>query len=164
MRSDIASMLADLHPAFLRFPGGCYVEGGNYLRNAFRWKDTVSGIADRPGHLNDMWSYWSSDGLGYHEFLQLSEDLGAEPLFDVNVGMSHKEVEPMDHMDMWVQDALDAIEYANGPANGAHFVRRTATPRPSTLNISRSATRTLAPTTKPATRSSTRRSRINIPT
>jgi hypothetical protein len=65
MRSDIASMLAGLHPAFLRFPGGCYVEGGNYLRNAFRWKDTVSGIADRPGHLNDMWSYWSSDGLGY---------------------------------------------------------------------------------------------------
>jgi alpha-L-arabinofuranosidase len=135
MRSDIASMLAGLHPAFLRFPGGCYVEGGNYLRNAFRWKDTVSGIADRPGHLNDMWSYWSSDGLGYHEFLQLSEDLGAEPLFDVNVGMSHKEVEPMDHMDMWVQDALDAIEYANGPVTSKWGALRAKNGHPAPFNL-----------------------------
>ncbi len=135
MRADIASMLADLHPAFLRFPGGCYVEGGNYLRNAFRWKDTVSDIAARPGHLNDMWSYWSSDGLGYHEFLQLAEDLGAEPLFDVNVGMSHKEVEPMDHMDMWVQDALDAIEYANGPVTSKWGALRAKNGHPAPFNL-----------------------------
>ena len=135
MRADIASMLVDLHPAFLRFPGGCYVEGGNYLRNAFRWKTTVTDIADRPGHLNDMWSYWSSDGLGYHEFLQLSEDLGAEPLFDVNVGMSHKEVEPMDHMDMWVQDALDAIEYANGPVTSKWGALRAKNGHPAPFNL-----------------------------
>ena len=82
-----------------------------------------------------MWSYWSSDGLGYHEFLQLAEDLGAEPLFDVNVGMSHKEVEPMDHMDMWVQDALDAIEYANGPVTSKWGALRAKNGHPAPFNL-----------------------------
>jgi len=56
-------------------------------------------------------------GLGYHEYLQLAEDLGAEPLFVINCGMSHKEIVPMDQMQEYVQDALDALEYANGPVN-----------------------------------------------
>lgn len=115
MRPDVAEMLAQLKPGFLRFPGGCYVEGGNYLRNAFRWKTTLGDISERPGHLNDMWSYYSTDGLGFHEFLQMAEDLGAEPMYSINAGMAHRESEPMNRMDIWVQEAMDAIEYANGP-------------------------------------------------
>jgi alpha-L-arabinofuranosidase len=133
MRQDLAQMLADLKPAFMRFPGGCYVEGGDYLRNAFRWKTTVQDIAQRPGHLNDTWAYYSTDGLGFHEYLQLAEDLGAEPLFTVNVGMAHRESEPMERMNAWVQDALDAIEYANGPVTSkwVRCARKTGTPSPS---------------------------------
>ena len=77
-RKDLAQMLADMKPAFMRFPGGCYVEG-NELGHAFRWKKTIGDVAERPGHYN-LWGYWSNDGLGYHEYLQLCEDLGAEPL------------------------------------------------------------------------------------
>lgn len=112
LRADLAHMLADLKPAFVRFPGGCYVEG-NKIANAFRWKDSIGDIARRPGHWN-LWGYRSTDGLGYHEYLQMCEDLGAEPLYVINCGMAHEDFVPMDKMGPWVQDALDAIEYANG--------------------------------------------------
>jgi alpha-L-arabinofuranosidase len=115
-RKDLTQMIADMHPSFIRFPGGCYVEG-DQLRDAFRWKKSIGDVAERPGHYN-LWGYYSSDGLGYHEYLQLCEDIGAEPLFVINCGMSHsKDPVPMDKMDEYVQDALDAIEYANGPAD-----------------------------------------------
>ena len=113
LRADLMEMLAATKPAFVRFPGGCYVEGDE-LKNAHRWKDTVGDIAQRPGHWN-LWGYRSTDGLGYHEYLQMCEDLHAEPLFVINCGMAHKDHVPMDQMGPWVQDALDAIEYANGP-------------------------------------------------
>jgi alpha-L-arabinofuranosidase len=115
LRPDLAEMLADLKPAFNRFPGGCYVEG-NRLANAFRWKNSIGDLAERPGHWN-LWGYRSTDGLGYHEYLQLSEDLGAEPLFVINCGMAHEDSVPNDKLGPWIQDALDAIEYANGPAD-----------------------------------------------
>jgi alpha-L-arabinofuranosidase len=135
MRADVAEMLAQLKPGFLRFPGGCYVEGGNFLRNAFRWKSTIGDISERPGHLNDMWSYYSSDGLGYHEYLQLAEDLGAEPLYTVNVGMAHRETEPMSRMNPWLQDALDAIEYANGPVTSKWGAVRAKNGHPVPFNL-----------------------------
>lgn len=116
LRADLALMLSNLAPSFVRFPGGCFVEG-NYLSNAFNWKKSIGDIAERPGHLNDVWGYYSSDGLGYHEYLQMCEDLGAEPLFVINCGMAHNETVPLDQMTNWVQAALDAIEYANGPTN-----------------------------------------------
>ena len=115
LRSDLAEMLADLKPSFNRFPGGCYVEG-NRLANAFRWKNSIGDLAERPGHWN-LWGYRSTDGLGYHEYLQLCEDIGAEPLFVINCGMAHEDSIPNDKLGPWIQDALDAIEYANGPAN-----------------------------------------------
>lgn len=114
LRSDLAEMLVGLQPAFVRFPGGCWVEGDT-MRESYRWKETVGPLQERRTQWN-IWGYWATHGLGYHEYLQLCEDLKAEPLFCVNVGMSHKEVVPMDHMGEYVQDALDAIEYANGPA------------------------------------------------
>lgn len=114
LRNDLAELIADLKPAFVRFPGGCYVEGGDLLRDAFRWPTTVGDIATRPGHRNAAWGYWSTDGLGFHEYLQWCEDLGAEPLFVVNCGLSHKESVPLDQLGPWIQEALDALEYANG--------------------------------------------------
>jgi alpha-L-arabinofuranosidase len=135
LRPTLAQMLADLKPAFLRFPGGCYVEGGDYLRYAFRWKTTVGDISERPGHLNDIWDYYSSDGLGFHEYLQMAEDLGAEPLYNVNVGMAHREAEPMERMSEWVQEALDGLEYANGPVTSKWGALRAKNGHPAPFNL-----------------------------
>uniref|UniRef100_A0A0E0MC35 non-reducing end alpha-L-arabinofuranosidase n=1 Tax=Oryza punctata TaxID=4537 RepID=A0A0E0MC35_ORYPU len=68
-RKDLIYMLLELRPQFLRFPGGCFVEG-DWLRNAFRWRETVGPWEQRPGHFGDVWNYWTDDGLGYYEFLQ----------------------------------------------------------------------------------------------
>jgi len=114
LRPDLAEMLAGLRPSFVRFPGGCWVEGDE-LKWAYRWKRTIGDVAQRVPLWN-LWKYYATHGLGFHEYLVMCEDLGAEPLFVINVGMSHRENVPMDKMQEWVQDALDAIEYANGPA------------------------------------------------
>ena len=113
LRADLAEMLVGMKPAFVRFPGGCWVEG-NTMRESYRWKETVGPLQERRTQWN-IWGYWATHGLGFHEYLQLCEDLHAEPLFCINVGMSHKENVPLDHMGEYVQDALDAIEYATGP-------------------------------------------------
>ena len=134
LRPDLAAMLTNLAPAFVRFPGGCFVEG-DYLTNAFRWKKTVGDIADRPGHWNAVWNYFSSDGLGLHEYLQMCEDIGAEPLFVINCGMAHNEVVPLGQMDEYVQDALDAIEYANGTTNSTWGALRAANGHPEPFNL-----------------------------
>ena len=134
LRPDLANMLTNLIPAFVRFPGGCYV-CGDYLTNAVRWKKSIGDISTRPGHWNGVWNYFSSDGLGQHEYLQLCEDLGAEPLFVINCGMAHNEVVPLDQMGPWVQDALDAIEYANGPTNSTWGALRAANGRPAPFNL-----------------------------
>ncbi|MCX6133766.1 MAG: hypothetical protein NTU47_08140 [Ignavibacteriales bacterium] len=112
LRSDLATMLLDMKPAFVRFPGGCWVEGDN-LRLSYRWKQTIGDVADRRYQYN-IWQYFSTNGLGFHEYLQMCEDLGTEPLFVINCGMSHTETVPLRDMKPWVQDALDALEYANG--------------------------------------------------
>ena len=134
LRADLAEMLNGLGPAFVRFPGGCYVEG-NRLANAFRWKPSIGPIADRPGHLNDVWGYRSTDGLGYHEYLQMCEDLGAAPLFVINCGMAHQDVVPMDRMSEFVQDALDAVEYANGAVTTPYGAMRARNGHPEPFNL-----------------------------
>jgi len=124
LRRDLAEMLKAMKPAFVRFPGGCFVEGDR-LPNAFRWKNSIGELVDRPGHWN-LWGYRSTDGLGYHEYLQMCEDLDAEPLFVFNCGMSHEQQWPGPNKKVasppdpaeFLQDALDAVEYANGPADG----------------------------------------------
>jgi alpha-L-arabinofuranosidase len=121
LRIDLAEKIQALEPKFLRFPGGCFVEGFT-LDNTYKWKKTIGDIAERPGHMG-MWNYYSSDGLGFHEFLQWSEDLDAEPLYVVNVGISHTlenavgdyTTVPLTEIEPWIKDVLDAIEYANGP-------------------------------------------------
>ncbi|KAK1354973.1 hypothetical protein POM88_048229 [Heracleum sosnowskyi] len=83
-------MVADMKPGFIRFPGGCFVEG-EWLRNAFRWKETVGPWEERPGHFGDVWNYWTDDGLGHFEFFQMAEDLGAVPIWVFNNGISHQD-------------------------------------------------------------------------
>lgn len=126
LRPDLAQLLADTHPRFMRFPGGCYVEGKGSYDNAFQWKRTIGPIETRPGHENNNWGYRSSDGLGFDEYLQLCQDLGAAPLFVVNVGLGHDYTIPVDDIDSLIQNTLDAIEYANGDSTTTWGARRIA--------------------------------------
>lgn len=118
LRADLMGKLEELRPKFLRFPGGCVVEGCT-LDNRIQWKQTIGDIAQRPGHW-DLWGYRATDGLGFHEFLQLAEDLNAEAMYVCNVGMScqARRAEVAENTDeivnTYVQDTLDALEYATG--------------------------------------------------
>jgi alpha-L-arabinofuranosidase len=135
LRRDLGELVEAMHPAFMRFPGGCYVEGGDYTANAFRWKNTIGDIAERPGHANAIWRYWSTDGLGYEEYLQLCEDIHAVPLFVVNVGMAHREAVAISKMDPFIQDALDGIEYANGPVTSKWGAERAKNGHPEPFGL-----------------------------
>jgi len=128
LRTDVVEKLADLEPGFLRFPGGCIVEGRD-LAKRYRWKNTVGNIDERKLIIN-RWNdensratpdYYQSFGLGFYEFFQLAEDLDAEPLPILNCGMACQfntgEVVAMEEMEPFVQDALDLIAFANGPAD-----------------------------------------------
>ena len=119
MRSDLVQMLEGLNPKFFRFPGGCVVEGFSF-ETAFKWKKTIGDIKDRSSHFT-LWHYHTTNGIGYHEYLQFAEDMGMEMMFVVNCGMTcqarNPELVPLDELDEWIQDMLDAIEYANGDIN-----------------------------------------------
>jgi alpha-L-arabinofuranosidase len=133
MRFDLSEALDALNPAFFRFPGGCWVEGDDF-EHMNHWKNTIGNLDTRTPLWN-IWGYNATHGLGYHEYLQLAEDLGAEPLFCINAGISHKEVVPMDQMRQWVQDALDAIEYANGSVNSVWGSLRAKNGHPEPFNL-----------------------------
>ncbi|CAI9101050.1 OLC1v1038286C3 [Oldenlandia corymbosa var. corymbosa] len=115
-RKDLFSMVQDLRPGFLRFPGGCFVEG-DWLRNAFRWKETIGPWEERPGHFGDVWLYWTDDGMGHFEFLQLAEDLGALPIWVFNNGISHHDQVNTSDIEPFIQEILDGLEFAKGDAN-----------------------------------------------
>ncbi len=133
LRPDLAGMLVDLRPAFVRFPGGCWVEGDT-LDVALRWKTTLGELTARRTQPN-IWQYMATNGLGFHEYLQMCEDLHAEPLFVINCGMSHRENVPLEKMQEWVQDALDAIEYANGAADSQWGALRAQAGHPAPFNL-----------------------------
>ena len=135
MRPDLAEMLAAMHPRFMRFPGGCFVEGQDSPDNAFRWKRTIGPIEEREGHPNVNWGYRTSDGLGYHEYLQLAEDLGAKPLFVVNVGIWHGGCDPYNQIDKWIEECLDALEYANGDVTTKYGKMRADNGHPEPFNL-----------------------------
>ncbi|PHT63470.1 Alpha-L-arabinofuranosidase 2 [Capsicum annuum] len=134
LRKDLFRMLQDLKPAFLRFPGGCYVEGVK-LKNAFRWKETVRPWEERPGHFNDRWSYWTDDGLGHFEFLQLAEDLGVLPVWVFNSGISHEEQVNTSNISPFVQDTLDGIEFSRGASNSTWVSVRAAMGHPEPFDL-----------------------------
>lgn len=126
MRKDLVQLLDDLQPGFLRFPGGCIVEGRT-LDRRYQWKKTVGPVEDREFLIN-RWNtefdhrptpdYYQSFGLGFFEYFQLSEDMGAEPLPILSCGMACQfntgELVPMDELGPYIDDALDLIEFANG--------------------------------------------------
>lgn len=119
MRRDLAEMLAELKPKFLRFPGGCLVHDGaldsDERNSMYRWKNTIGPVTERPARRNN-WCYHQTLGLGYYEYFQLCEDIGAKPLPVLPAGYNphSKEAVPMDEMQPWIEDALDLIEFANG--------------------------------------------------
>ena len=131
IRPDLAEKLAALHPRFMRFPGGCYIEGGN----RYQWRHTVGPVEERLGIYNSNWGYPVSNGMGFHEFLQLAEDLGAEPLFVVNVGMGHGWCQDYQHIEGFIQEALDALEYANGDITTFWGAKRAAAGHPEPFNL-----------------------------
>ncbi len=113
-RIDLMQRLAAMHPAFLRFPGGNYLEG-DYIPDRFEWKKTIGPLVDRPTHPSP-WMYHSSDGMGLLEFLEWCEDLKMRPLLAVYAGYSLKgdHVNPGADLEPYIQDALDEIEYVTG--------------------------------------------------
>jgi alpha-N-arabinofuranosidase len=118
-------LLADMRPAFLRFPGGNYLEGRT-IATRFDWKKTIGDITLRPGHMDDAWKYWSSDGMGLLEFLNWCEDLHMQPLLAVYAGYSlaGERVAPGPDLQPYVQDSLDEIEYVTGGPNTTWGARR----------------------------------------
>ena len=116
-RVDLMEKLAAMHPAFLRFPGGNYLEG-DHIPERFDWKKTIGSLVDRPTHPSP-WRYHSSDGLGLLEFLGWCEDLKMQPVLAVYAGysMEQEHVNPGPDLDPYVQDALDEIEYVAGSAD-----------------------------------------------
>lgn len=127
LRADLAQALYDLNPGVFRFPGGCIVEGTD-LETRYQWKHTVGPVENRPLNIN-RWNYtfrhkffpdyYQSYGLGFYEYFLLSEDIGAEPLPVLSCGLACQfegnSAVPLDEMSPYVQDALDLIEFANGP-------------------------------------------------
>lgn len=116
LRTDVAEMLQGLHPAFVRWPGGCVVEGIS-LANRFEWKKTLGDPAARSGEYS-TWGYRCSYGFGYHEMLQFCEDINADAMFVCNVGLGCQyrmgDASPEDKIAYYLDDCMDAIEYAIG--------------------------------------------------
>lgn len=141
MRRDMAEMLKALSPKFLRFPGGCIVEGRNF-ENMYRWKDTLGSLTERPTNWN-RWQmeeyqingqtsedYFQSYGIGFYEYFCLCEDIGAKPVPVMNAGMTCQWHEgllaDMNQLDKWIQDILDLIEFANGSPDSEWGRKRAA--------------------------------------
>ncbi len=116
LRPDLARMLAQLHPSFVRFPGGDFTEG-NTLANRFAWKRTIGPIQDRPGHSDNTWGYPVTDGLGFMEFLNLCQSIHARPLFCFNAGISLGALDavPMRDIPAHARSIADAVQFANAP-------------------------------------------------
>ena len=147
LRADMVQALADLHPGFLRFPGGCIVEG-SVLSKRYQWKNTIGPVEDRPLLIN-RWNtefthrptpdYYQSFGLGFFEYFQLCEDIGASPLPILNCGMACQfnsgQLCPMEALGPYIQDSLDLIEFANGPTNSVWGAKRAAMGHPGSFHL-----------------------------
>ncbi len=147
LRADLAQVIADLKPKFMRFPGGCLAHGDG-LDNIYHWKDTIGPVEQRKGQRN-IWNYRQSYGLGYFEYFQFCEDIGTKPIPIVAAGVSCQNTDarytrrwgigqeclPMDQMPAYIQDVLDLIEYANGPATSTWGAKRAAAGHPEPFGL-----------------------------
>jgi alpha-L-arabinofuranosidase len=150
LRKDLAQALVDIHPGVFRFPGGCIVEGTD-LESRYDWKKSIGAVENRPVNEN-RWhytfphrffpDYYQSYGLGFYEYFLLSEDMGAEPLPVLSCGLAcqfqneneHCHV-PVGELDSYIQDALDLIEFANGPVTSTWGKVRADMGHPSPFNL-----------------------------
>jgi alpha-L-arabinofuranosidase len=146
LRSDLAQMLADIHPKFIRFPGGCLAHGDG-LGNMYRWKNTVGPIEERVEQKN-IWGYHQTAGLGYYEYFQFCEDIGAKPLPVLpaavscqnsggtwRIGGTGQKAIPMNEMQDYIQEVLDLIEWSNGPVTSAWGAKRAAAGHPAPFHL-----------------------------
>lgn len=146
LRADLAQTIADLKPKFMRFPGGCLVHGDG-LGNMYRWKNTIGPIEQRVGQRN-IWGYHQTAGLGYFEYFQFCEDIGAKPLPVLpaavscqnsggtwRIGGTGQKGIPLDEMQAYIQEVLDLIEYANGPVTSTWGAKRAEAGHPLPFNL-----------------------------
>ena len=147
LRADLAQTIADIKPRFMRFPGGCLVHGDG-IDNMYNWKNSIGPVEERKGQRN-IWRYHQSLGLGYFEYFQFCEDIGAEPLPVVPAGVScqnsgasitrawgqGQQCVAMENMPAFIQDILDLIEWANGPADSEWGAKRAAAGHPAPFNL-----------------------------
>ena len=147
LRRDLVELLRDLKPGFVRFPGGCIVEG-RFLEGRYQWKTTIGDPPERTliiNRWNDEFAnratpdYYQSFGLGFYEYFLLAEDLGAEPMPIVNCGMACQynsgELAPLDALEPYIQDAVDLIEFANGSVSSPWGAKRAAMGHPKPFNL-----------------------------
>jgi alpha-L-arabinofuranosidase len=146
LRQDLVQVLADLKPKFIRFPGGCLVHGDG-IRNMYRWKNTIGPIEQRVEQRN-IWGYHQTGGLGYFEYFQLCEDIGAKPLPVLpaavscqnsggtwRIGGTGQRPLTLEEMDEYIQEVLDLIEWANGPATSEWGSKRAAAGHPEPFHL-----------------------------
>lgn len=146
LRADMAKALADMKPKFIRFPGGCLVHGDG-LGNMYRWKNTIGPVEQRVEQRN-IWGYHQTAGLGYFEYFQFCEDIGAKPVPVLaaavscqnsggtwRIGGVGQKVLPMDQMQEYIQEVLDLIEWANGTATSTWGSRRAAAGHPAPFRL-----------------------------
>jgi alpha-L-arabinofuranosidase len=146
LRADLAQTIADLKPKFMRFPGGCLVHGDG-LGNMYRWKNTIGPVEQRIEQRN-IWGYHQTAGLGYFEYFQFCEDMGAKPLPVVPAGVScqnsggtwriggtGQKVIAQAQMPEYVQEILDLIEWANGPVTSTWGAKRAEAGHPKSFNL-----------------------------
>jgi len=146
MRADLAQVLADLQAKFIRFPGGCLVHGDG-LGNMYRWKNTIGPVEQRIEQRN-IWGYHQTGGLGYFEYFQFCEDIGAKPVPVVpaavscqnsggtwRIGGKGQQILPMCDLDVYIQEVLDLIEWANGPSSSEWGKKRAEAGHPEPFKL-----------------------------
>lgn len=146
LRADLAQTIGDLQPKFVRFPGGCLAHGDG-LANMYQWKNTIGPVEQRVAQRN-IWGYHQTAGLGYFEYFQFCEDIGAKALPVVSSGVScqnsggtwriggvGQQCVPLADMGAYTQDVLDLIEYTNGPATSTWGAKRAAAGHPAPFNL-----------------------------
>jgi len=146
LRPDLAQLLADIHPKFIRFPGGC-LSHGDGLGNMYRWKNTIGPVEQRVEQRN-IWGYHQTAGLGYFEYFQFCEDIGAKPLPVLpaavscqnsggtwRIGGTGQRALPLEEMQDYIQEVLDLIEWANGPVTSAWGAKRAEAGHPAPFNL-----------------------------
>lgn len=145
LREDLAQVIADIHPRFIRFPGGC-VAHGDGIANIYRWKTTIGPLETRKP-MRNLWNYHQTTGLGYFEYFQFCEDIGAEPVPVLAAGVPCQNSGlsasgggqqggiPLNEMDEYIQDIIDLIEYANGDIKTEWGKKRAEAGHPQPFNL-----------------------------